>query len=83
MEDGKQYQVIRDHIVNPKQNDEENLDIKIVQKEDIQLVGISIPTSFKMGQSKKDIPPIFHKTLHDGTLDKVPNRINQNLMCFF
>ena len=61
----------------------ENLDIKIVNKGDIQAVGITLSTSFKEGQSKKDIPPFFHKTLHEGVLDNVPNKLNQNLMCVF
>ena len=61
----------------------ENLDIKIVNKGDIQVVGITLSTSFKEGQSKKDIPPFFHKTLHEGTLNNVPNKLNQNLMCVF
>jgi predicted transcriptional regulator YdeE len=61
----------------------ENLDIKIVNKDDIQAVGITLSTSFKEGQSKKDIPPFFHKTLHEGTLNNVPNKLNQNLMCVF
>ena len=60
-----------------------NLNIKIVKKDDIKAVGITLSTSFREGQSKKDIPPFFHKTLHEGTLDNVPNRINQNLMCVF
>ena len=60
-----------------------DLDIKIVNKSDIQVVGITLSTSFKEGQSKKDIPPFFHKTLHEGTLENVPNKLNQNLMCVF
>jgi len=60
-----------------------DLEIKIVNKADIQAAAITLPTSFKEGKSKKDIPPFFHKTLHDGTLDNVPNKLNQNLMCVF
>ena len=60
-----------------------NLNIKIVKKDDIKAVGITLSTSFREGKSKKDIPPFFHKTLHEGTLDIVQNRINQNLMCIF
>jgi predicted transcriptional regulator YdeE len=65
------------------QKNMKDLDIKIVNKNDIQAVGITLSTSFKQGQSKKDIPPFFHKTLHEGTLDNVPNKLNQNLMCVF
>ncbi len=70
-------------IENKKVKTVGELDIQVVNKKDIQAVGMTLLTSFKEGQSKKDIPPFFHKTLHEGTLEKVPNKLNQNLMCVF
>jgi len=61
----------------------DDLEIKIVNKTDIRAIAITLSTSFKEGKSKKDIPPFFHKTLHEGTLNNVPNKLNQNLMCVF
>lgn len=59
------------------------LDIKIVNKTNIQAIAITLSTSLKEGKSKIDIPPFFHKTLLEGTLNNVPNSLNQNLMCVF
>lgn len=45
--------------------------------------GITLKTSFKDERNKTDIPPFFHKTLEDGKLELVPDRINKNQLCVF
>ena len=60
-----------------------NLHIKLLKKENIKAVGITLSTSFKECYSKEDIPPFFNKILHEGIHYNVPNRTNQNLMCVF
>jgi predicted transcriptional regulator YdeE len=42
-----------------------------------------LSTTLQDNQCKYDIPPFFHKTLHDGILNTIPNRTDKSLMCVF
>lgn len=56
---------------------------KIVQKDELKVIGLVLHTSFKDGRFRTEVPPFFHKVLEEGKLEKVPNRINRNQLCIF
>jgi len=55
----------------------------IIEKPAMQIVGISLKTSFKDDRNKTEIPPFFHKILEEKKLDYIPNRLNSNQLCTF
>ncbi len=59
------------------------MEIKILEKSEMQVVGITLKTSFKNDRNKKEIPPFFHKVLDERKLETVNNRINNNQLCVF
>ena len=61
----------------------EKMEIKIVEKEEMHIVGITLKTSFKDERHKTEIPPFFHLVLKEGKLETVPCRLNSNQLCVF
>lgn len=59
------------------------MEIKIVDKQALSVVGITLKTSFSNDRNKSEIPPFFHKILKEGRLDDVPGRLNLNQLCVF
>lgn len=59
------------------------METKIVMKSAIQVVGITLKTSFKDERHKTEIPPFFHKVLEEGKLESVSDRLNANQLCVF
>lgn len=59
------------------------MEIKITEKPEMTVVGITLKTSFKNDRNKTEIPPFFHQVLEDGKLETVPNRLNNNQLCVF
>jgi predicted transcriptional regulator YdeE len=49
----------------------------------MQVVGITLKTSFKNDRNKTEIPPFFHRVLQEGKLELVPDRLNSNQLCVF
>jgi predicted transcriptional regulator YdeE len=60
-----------------------NKKVKIIEKDEMKIIGLTLFTSFTNDQSKKDIPPFFHNIIEKGSLNNVPNRINTNQLCVF
>lgn len=59
------------------------METKIIEKPAIQVVGITLKTSFKDERNKIEIPPFFHKVLEERKLDSVSDRLNTNQLCVF
>lgn len=59
------------------------METKIIERPAMQVVGITLKTSFKEDRSKSEIPPFFHKVLEEHKLDTVPERLNTNQLCVF
>lgn len=59
------------------------METKIIEKPAINVVGITLKTSFKDDRSKSEIPAFFHRILEEHKLDSVPNRLNANQLCVF
>jgi AraC family transcriptional regulator len=60
-----------------------NMETKIIEMPAMQVVGITLKTSFKDERNKKEIPPFFHSVLEEGKLDLIPDRLNANQLCVF
>ena len=58
-------------------------EIKIVKRDYMKVAGVTIETTLMKGQSKKEIPPFFHRTLDEKKLDDIPNTLNNNKFCVF
>lgn len=59
------------------------METKIIEKPAMQVVGITLKTSFKDDRSKAEIPQFFHKVLEERKLESVPERLNPNQLCVF
>ena len=58
-------------------------DVSMVKRDEINVIGLVLHTSFQDERSKEEIPPFWHEVLEKGKLDEVPNRINDSKMCVF
>ncbi len=58
-----------------------NVEIKNIEEK--KVTALVLHTTFAMNRQAQDIPPFFHKVMEDGTLENVPNRINNNQICAF
>ena len=47
------------------------------------VIGISIRTTNENGQSSKDIPALWGKFMHEGILEKIPNKIDNTVYCIY
>jgi len=65
------------------QNSANNMETKIIEKPGMNVVGITLKTSFKDDRNKTEIPPFFHHVLEEGKLENVPDRLNTNQLCVF
>jgi AraC family transcriptional regulator len=59
------------------------MDVAIVEKADMLVVGFTLNTSFKDDRNKKEIPRFFHDVLEGGKLSLVPERANNHQLCVF
>lgn len=55
--------------------------VRIVSKDKIRAIGLSIKTSFFEGKQAREIPPFFHNIFENGTLEIIPGRLNKNQLC--
>ena len=55
--------------------------VNIVSKNETQIMGVALHTSFKDGRQAQEIPPFFHRIMAEKTLDNVPNRVNGHHLC--
>jgi predicted transcriptional regulator YdeE len=46
-----------------------------------KIAALVLHTTFAGNRQAEEIPPFFHKTMEDETLDSVPNRANSNQIC--
>ena len=58
-------------------------DVKMIEKPEMHVAGISLQTSFTNDRNKKEIPPFFHHVLEEGKLERVPDRLNTHQLCVF
>ena len=58
-------------------------EINVVARDEVDVIGLVLHTSFQEERSKDEIPPFFHGVLKKGLLDVVPHRLNNNKMCVF
>jgi predicted transcriptional regulator YdeE len=56
-------------------------EVEIVERKVKKVVGLLLRTTFVENRQAEEIPPFFHKNMEEGTLEDVPNRINQNQIC--
>jgi len=68
---------------NHSQNSADKMETKIIEKPEMNVVGITLKTSFKDDRNKTEIPPFFHHVLEEGKLENVPDRLNTNQLCVF
>lgn len=59
------------------------MNLTVVEKQEMNVAGLLLQTSFTNERSKAEIPPFFHKVLEEKLLDKVPHRLNENQLCVF
>ncbi len=60
-----------------------NMEIQIIDKPKILVVGFTLHTSFENNRNKSEIPPFFHSILEEGKLDNITERVNNNQLCIF
>lgn len=58
-------------------------EVKVVKKNEKKVVALVLHTTFEENRQAQEIPPFFHKIMEEGTLENVPNRINENQICVF
>ena len=57
--------------------------IEVVEVEEKKIVGPVLHTSFVANRQAEEVPLFFHKTMEQGDLEKVPNRVDANQICAF
>jgi len=62
---------------------DEGNDVKIVKKNNIRAIGLTIRTTFAQNKQAEDIPRFFHDTFESGILDSVKGRVNNSQLCIF
>ncbi|MBN1181531.1 MAG: effector binding domain-containing protein [Bacteroidales bacterium] len=55
----------------------------IIDKPAMNIVGLTLHTSFKNGRNNYEIPLFFHEVLDKKKLESVSNRLNDNQLCVF
>jgi predicted transcriptional regulator YdeE len=58
-------------------------DVKIVTREESEIVAFVLHTTFVGEQQARDVPPFFHNIMDNNLLESIPNRINKNHICLF
>lgn len=48
-----------------------------------KVIGISVRTTNQNGKSAQDIPALWAKFMGEGTLEKIPNRLSDDLYCVY
>ena len=49
----------------------------------IKVIGISVRTTNENGQAAQDIPALWQKFMSEGTLDKIPNKVNGTIYSIY
>lgn len=47
------------------------------------VIGISVRTTNENGQSAKDIPALWNTFMSEAIVEKIPNRISQDIICIY
>ena len=47
------------------------------------VIGISVRTTNENGQAEKDIPALWHDFMTNGSADKIPNKIDNSILCVY
>lgn len=58
-------------------------EVKIVSKNAIRAIGLTIKTTFQQNRQATEVPKFFHDTFESGILDTIDGRINKNQLCIF
>jgi predicted transcriptional regulator YdeE len=59
------------------------MDSENVTIEEFSVVGISVRTSNKNGQSKKDISALWSQFMSENMVAKIPDKVNENIYCIY
>lgn len=54
-----------------------------VSKQELSIVGIEVRTTNENGQAAKDIPALWRKFMHEGILDRIPNKIDDTIYALY
>lgn len=56
-------------------------EVEIVQTQEKHITALVLHTTFENNRQAEEIPPFFHRTMDEGTLEQVPERVNGNQVC--
>ena len=56
-------------------------EVQIVETKEKQVTALVLHTSFENNRQAEEIPPFWHLAMDEGTLERVPNRVNDNQVC--
>ena len=59
----------------------EILQVEIEQRNEINIVGKLLRTTFEGGQQAREIPPFFHQTVVNGDMESIPGRLATDQYC--
>ena len=59
------------------------MDKEIEKQETIFVIGVSIRTSNEDGRYMKEVPPLWDKFYRENMLEKIPNKVDQNLLAVY
>jgi len=51
--------------------------------ESFQVIGITVRTTNEAGQSAQDIPALWGKFMNEGIAQKIPNKIDNDILCLY
>ena len=54
-----------------------------VKIEDFKVIGIAVRTTNENGQAGKDIPALWNKFMSEGILEKIPNKISNDILSIY
>lgn len=57
--------------------------MKTTQKEAFKIIGIKVRTTNKNEQAAKDIPKLWHKFMSENILEKIPNKIDSEILAIY